>query len=144
MEDRVELLQGPALSSLSNLLEVEILLCRRNHCVLVTLLLQGGITDTVDFAFIDADKANYSGYIQLCHKLLKPGGLLAVDNTLYRASLFAPSGALFVTMHQNRYVATAATFCFFTRPMLQYLKSHPGCYSINTTECSLSYATITI
>merc|ERR550517_276624 len=65
VEDKVELLQGPALSSLSDLIE-------------------GGITDTVDFAFIDADKANYSGYIQLCHKLLKPGGLLAVDNTLYR------------------------------------------------------------
>jgi len=65
VEGRVELLEGPAISSLSNLIE-------------------GGLTDAVDFAFIDADKANYAGYIQLCHKLLRPGGLLALDNTLFR------------------------------------------------------------
>ena len=53
----------------------------------MSFLLQGGLGDTVDFAFIDADKANYSGYIQLCHKLLRPGGLLALDNTLFRVGL---------------------------------------------------------
>ena len=73
----------------------------------MSFLLQGGLGDTVDFAFIDADKANYSGYIELCHKLLKPGGLLALDNTLFRASLVAPSGALYVIMRQCEAIATA-------------------------------------
>ena len=36
-----------------------------------------------DFAFIDADKANYQNYFERCLKLLRPGGLIAVDNTLW-------------------------------------------------------------
>jgi predicted O-methyltransferase YrrM len=36
-----------------------------------------------DFAFIDADKANYASYYERCLKLLRPGGLIAIDNTLW-------------------------------------------------------------
>jgi predicted O-methyltransferase YrrM len=36
-----------------------------------------------DFAFIDADKANYANYYERCLKLLRPGGLIAIDNTLW-------------------------------------------------------------
>ena len=35
-----------------------------------------------DFAFVDADKGNYIAYYELLLKLVRPGGLIAVDNTL--------------------------------------------------------------
>ncbi|MGA7799930.1 MAG: class I SAM-dependent methyltransferase [Gammaproteobacteria bacterium] len=36
-----------------------------------------------DFAFIDADKENYPHYFERCLQLLRPGGLIAVDNVLW-------------------------------------------------------------
>ncbi|MGC4091568.1 MAG: class I SAM-dependent methyltransferase [Polyangiaceae bacterium] len=36
-----------------------------------------------DFAFIDADKENYAAYYELCLDLVRPGGLVAVDNALW-------------------------------------------------------------
>jgi caffeoyl-CoA O-methyltransferase len=40
-----------------------------------------------DFAFIDADKTNYQNYYERCLKLLRKGGLIAIDNTLWHGSV---------------------------------------------------------
>ncbi len=47
------------------------------------LLKQGDTEGTYDFAFIDADKENYDGYYERALRLLKPGGLLLIDNVLW-------------------------------------------------------------
>ena len=46
-------------------------------------LLEAGRESTFDFAFIDADKVNYQHYFDRCLQLIRPGGLIAVDNTLW-------------------------------------------------------------
>jgi caffeoyl-CoA O-methyltransferase len=43
-----------------------------------------------DFAFIDADKPNYWKYYERCLALLRRGGLVAVDNTLWGGSVIDP------------------------------------------------------
>ncbi|MGD8619993.1 MAG: SAM-dependent methyltransferase, partial [Gammaproteobacteria bacterium] len=42
------------------------------------------------FAFIDADKQNYQGYYERTLDLLRPGGLVAVDNTLWSGAVADP------------------------------------------------------
>ncbi len=50
-------------------------------------LLATGQSETFDFAFIDADKVNYDAYYEACLKLIRPGGLICVDNTLWGGSV---------------------------------------------------------
>jgi predicted O-methyltransferase YrrM len=45
-------------------------------------LLAGGARESFDFAFIDADKPNYFNYFEKLLQLIRPGGLIAADNTL--------------------------------------------------------------
>ncbi len=54
-------------------------------------LLKDGKAGSFDFAFIDADKTGYAAYYDLCFELLRPGGLIAVDNTLWYAKVIDDS-----------------------------------------------------
>jgi predicted O-methyltransferase YrrM len=49
----------------------------------LTKLLGAGEAGSFDFAFIDADKSGYAGYFEMALQLIRPGGLIAVDNTLW-------------------------------------------------------------
>jgi predicted O-methyltransferase YrrM len=46
-------------------------------------LLEDGQEATYDFAFVDADKTGYDGYYERLLRLVRPGGLIALDNTLW-------------------------------------------------------------
>jgi len=70
--DKIDLRIGPALDTLK---ELE----------------KNGFTGTVDFAFIDADKANYDRYYEACLGLLRVGGIIVVDNALWGGQVADPS-----------------------------------------------------
>lgn len=72
VDERIELRLGPALDSL-------------------TSLLRQGEAGRFDYAFIDADKGNYDAYYEACLQLLRPGGLLAIDNTLWHGNVADPA-----------------------------------------------------
>jgi caffeoyl-CoA O-methyltransferase len=61
LADRIDLRLGPALDTLGDL--------------------AGG--EPFDFAFIDADKTSYPDYWEAVVELVRPGGLILVDNVLY-------------------------------------------------------------
>ena len=54
------------------------------------LIAEGGAGQH-DFAFIDADKSNYIAYYERCLVLLRKGGLVAVDNTLWSGAVADPA-----------------------------------------------------
>lgn len=72
VEDRVELHLGPAIDTLDR-------------------LLAEGQAGTFDFAYIDADKVNYSNYYERALALLRPGGLLTADNVLWDGAVIDPA-----------------------------------------------------
>jgi caffeoyl-CoA O-methyltransferase len=49
-----------------------------------------GLADAFDFAFIDADKTGYPAYYEQCLKLLRSGGVIALDNMLSRGRVMNP------------------------------------------------------
>lgn len=54
-------------------------------------LLADNQANSFDFIFIDADKQNYPGYYERALKLARPGGLIAIDNVLWRGRLIDPN-----------------------------------------------------
>jgi predicted O-methyltransferase YrrM len=54
-------------------------------------LLASGQSGTFDFAFIDADKSNYIRYYEAALSLLRPGGIIAIDNVLLFGSVVDPN-----------------------------------------------------
>lgn len=70
--DKVDLRIAPALNTLDQLLEA-------------------GEAETFDFAFIDADKNNYANYYERSLKLIRPGGLIAIDNVLWSGRVADPN-----------------------------------------------------
>ena len=44
----------------------------------------------IDLAFIDADKVNYIAYYEALFKILRPGGMIILDNALWSGSVLQP------------------------------------------------------
>jgi predicted O-methyltransferase YrrM len=72
LADRIELHLRPAQETLAEL--------ERKHGA-----------GSFDFAFIDADKTGYDAYYEACLGLLRPGGLIAIDNVLWSGTVADPS-----------------------------------------------------
>ena len=68
---RIDLRLGPALATLD-------------------ALLRDPGANAFDFAFIDADKPNYDAYYEACLKLVRAGGLIALDNMLWGGKVALP------------------------------------------------------
>ncbi|MFP5414436.1 MAG: O-methyltransferase [Gammaproteobacteria bacterium] len=56
-------------------------------------LLAEGAAGSFDLAFIDADKTGYAGYYEQCLALLRPGGLIVVDNVLWNGRVLDTASA---------------------------------------------------
>lgn len=56
-------------------------------------LLADGEEDSYDFAFVDADKTGYDTYYERLLRLVRPGGLIAIDNTLWSGRVLDASDA---------------------------------------------------
>jgi len=54
-------------------------------------LLAAGEASTFDFAFIDADKSGYDAYYERSLALVRPGGLIAIDNVLWSGRVADPA-----------------------------------------------------
>jgi predicted O-methyltransferase YrrM len=66
-------------------------LCIQPALLTLDALLADGRAGGFDMAFIDADKVNYQHYYERGLQLLRPGGLLLIDNTLWGGSVADPA-----------------------------------------------------
>ncbi len=66
-------------------------------------LLASGEAGRYDFAFIDADKGGYLDYYERCLRLLRPGGLVAIDNTLWSGRVADPAETSEDTVHIRKF-----------------------------------------
>ncbi|KAL3934154.1 MAG: hypothetical protein SGBAC_010066 [Bacillariaceae sp.] len=71
VEHKIDLRLGPALESLDK-------------------MIAGGEESAYDFAFIDADKVNYGGYYERLLRLVRPNGIIAIDNVLWSGRVVDP------------------------------------------------------
>lgn len=71
VRDRIDLHLAPALDTLDQ-------------------LIANGEENTFDFAFIDADKRNYINYYEKALTLVRPGGMIAIDNVLWSGQVADP------------------------------------------------------
>ena len=62
--------------------------------------LAAGEAGQYDFAFIDADKSSYDAYYERCLQLVRTGGLIAIDNTLWGGDVAKPSNSADTTALQ--------------------------------------------
>ena len=56
-------------------------------------------TKSFDFIFIDADKNNYINYYKKCIHLLKPGGIIVLDNMFWGGSVLKPNDEQSITLN---------------------------------------------
>ncbi|HWE52700.1 MAG TPA: hypothetical protein VG273_23105, partial [Bryobacteraceae bacterium] len=54
-------------------------------------MIAAGESGSYDFAFIDADKTGYARYYEQCLTLVRPGGLIALDNMLQSGQVMDPA-----------------------------------------------------
>lgn len=54
-------------------------------------LLTGGAADSFDLAYVDADKKLYDAYYERALALVRPGGVVALDNVLWRGEVADPA-----------------------------------------------------
>ena len=71
LEDKIDLRLAPATETLDSLLDEDV--------------------EPFDFGFVDADKENYEAYYERLLKLIRPGGLIAIDNVLWGGSVIDQS-----------------------------------------------------
>jgi caffeoyl-CoA O-methyltransferase len=69
-------------------------------------LLASGEAGSIDFAFLDADKENYTRYYELALGLLRPGGLIVADNTLWSGRVADPANNEAATLALRRFNAS--------------------------------------
>jgi caffeoyl-CoA O-methyltransferase len=62
-----------------------------------------GEAGTFDFAFLDADKENYLRYYELVLELVRPGGLIVADNTLWSGRVADPANSEAATVELRRF-----------------------------------------
>ena len=72
-------------------------------------LLAAGEGGSYDFAFLDADKENYLRYYGLALELVRPGGLIVADNTLWSGRVIDPSNDEATTVALRRFNETLHT-----------------------------------